>query len=1069
MSGRKIVNVKKVLLLGSGGIKIGQAGEFDYSGSQAIKALKEEGIEVILINPNIATVQTDENLADKIYFLPIEPKFVEEIIKKEKPDGILLSFGGQTALNCGVELYNSGFLKKNGVRVLGTGIKQIEETEDRDLFVQKLKEINALTPKSFAVKSVQEAKRKAEQIGYPLMLRSAFALGGQGSGVCKNERELEKRALEALSIAPQILIEEWLGGWKEIEYEVVRDTSGNCITVCNMENFDPLGVHTGESIVVAPSQTLNSKEYFGLRKIALDVIRHIGIVGECNIQYALNPNPKNGELDYRIIEVNARLSRSSALASKATGYPLAYVAAKLALGYSLEELSNAVTKTTTAFFEPALDYCAIKIPRWDLKKFKNVDIHIGSEMKSVGEVMAIGRNFEEAIQKALRMVGEGYEGFSSFGVNVENYKDELINPTDKRIFAIHQAFKKGVGIDKIFKFSKIDKWFLYKLKNIFDMEDRMQEEPLSKQNLYTAKKLGFSDEQIARIKNKSIAYIRTLRKRYGITPFVKQIDTLAGEFPAQTNYLYTTYEASDSDIASNKSSKKKVMILGSGAYRIGSSVEFDWCCVNSAKTAKELGFETIMLNYNPETVSTDYDMSDKLYFDELSLERVLDIYEFEKPFGVIVSMGGQIPNNLALDLARFGVNVLGTDVKDIDRAEDRNKFSALLDSADIDQPEWKEARTLNDAKKFARDVGYPVLIRPSYVLSGAAMNVVYNAHDLEKYLLQASELNKNNTAIVTKFIENSKEIEIDAVAKKGEILAYAISEHIENAGVHSGDATTMLPAQHLYIETIRRVKKIAKKVARELKITGPFNMQFLAYDNHIKVIECNVRASRSFPFASKVFKYNFAELATKAILQNTIEPIEKSAFDLDYVAVKASQFSFSRLKGADPLLGVEMSSTGEVACFGNDVSEALLKALISVGFHIPKKGILVSIGDLVDKSKILESILLLKKTGIRIYTTPGTSEFFEMNGVKTKTLNWRNEDKNSVFNFIKNRKIDWIINIPHKKRLNSSERGFAMRSQAVAMNIFLTTNLQLAERVSKALFDLNKDSSLLQIKSWDEF
>ncbi len=1075
-----ISKVRKVLILGSGGLKIGQAGEFDYSGSQAIKVLKEEGIVSVLVNPNIATIQTSENLADKVYFLPITPDFVEGVIKKERPDGIFLSFGGQTALNCGVELYKNGILKKYGVRVLGTSVETIQNTEDRDLFVKCLDEIGALAPKSIATKNIKEATKVARGLGYPVMVRAAYALGGQGSGVCRSEVQLKARVREAFAVSPQVLVEEWLGGWKEIEYEVVRDCKDNCVTVCNMENFDPLGIHTGESIVVAPSQTLTNEEYFKLREVALKVIRHLDIVGECNIQYALDPDTKDGEVRYKIIEVNARLSRSSALASKATGYPLAYVAAKLALGYSLTEIENKVTKVTKACFEPALDYCVIKMPRWDLNKFKNVNKELGSEMKSVGEVMSIGRTFEEAMQKALRMIGTGMHGLVSNTLTLKELRGELSKPTDERVFAIGSALTKGYSIDKIHNLTKIDKWFLYKLKNIVDCEKELKHKPLTKALMQKAKQLGFSDYQIAKIRGsgKNLLKIRQKRKKMGITPYVKQIDTLAGEFPAQTNYLYMTYNASEHDIPLGRSRDKSILILGSGAYRIGSSVEFDWCCVNASDTVANLGYKTIMLNFNPETVSTDYDTADKLYFDEMSLERVLDVYEFESPLGTIVSMGGQIPNNLAVRLGKLNVKILGTSIENIDRAEDRNKFSSLLDKLNVDQPQWHEATNARSARRFANKVGYPVLIRPSYVLSGAAMNTVWSDKDLTKYLRVATAINQEHPVVVTKFVENSKEVEIDAVAKNGEILIYALSEHIENAGVHSGDATTMLPAQKLYIETTRKVKNIARKIASELNITGPFNIQFLAYENHIKVIECNLRASRSFPFCSKVFKQNMIELATRAILGDDVKPVEKSSLDLNYVGVKAAQFSFSRLKGADPVLGVEMASTGEVACLGREIDEAFLKAMLSAGFKIPEKTIFLSIGTLINKGKFLESALSLVGMGYDLYASVGTGKFLRNNGIKVNILHWtESKRKPNIQDYLQNAKIDLVINIPHDRRepshsvdKRSSRNGYDLRSLTVALDIPLITNMQIAQQTVSAIEYYKEDEEgALPISAWDEY
>ncbi|MCD4657103.1 MAG: carbamoyl-phosphate synthase (glutamine-hydrolyzing) large subunit [Planctomycetes bacterium] len=1053
--------VEKVIILGSGGLQIGQAGEFDYSGSQAIKALKEEGVSTVLVNPNIATIQTSEGLADKIYFLPVNPEFVERVIEKEMPDGILPGFGGQTALNCGVELYEKGIPEKYNVQVLGTSIETIQNTEDRDLFIKKLNEINVKSPKSVATTTIEQAIDAAEEIGYPVMIRVAYALGGRGSGICRSRDELIGKCREAFSSANQVLVEEWLGGWKEIEYEVVRDKFDNCITVCNMENFDPLGIHTGESIVVAPSQTLSNTEYHKLRNIALRVIRHLGIIGECNIQYALDPKSE----DYRIIEVNARLSRSSALASKATGYPLAFIAAKLALGHSLIDIENKITKKTKACFEPALDYVVIKIPRWDLKKFKEVDEHIGSEMKSVGEVMSIGRKFEEALQKSLRMIATGMHGLTLNRIRLGELEEELKHPTDKRIFAIGEAMKQGWSVEKIHELTKIDKWFLYKLKNIIDCEIELNKRELDRDLLFEAKQLGFSDFQLSKIKKISLMDIRKLRKKLGVLPCVKQIDTLAAEFPAQTNYLYFTYNGIFNDV---EPSSNSVIVLGSGAYRIGSSVEFDWCCVNSVMTTKKLGFNTIMINYNPETVSTDYDVCDKLYFDEMSFERVLDIYEFENPEGIIVSMGGQIPNNLAVRLHQVGVRILGTTPESIDNAEDRNKFSKLLDELKIDQPDWKELTSIKKAIIFANDVGYPVLIRPSYVLSGAAMNVVWDDESHEKYLNEASEVNPQYPVVITKFIEDSKEVEIDAAAKDGEILIYAISEHIENAGVHSGDATIVLPAQHLYIETIRRVKKISRQIAKSLRITGPFNIQFLAYKNNIKVIECNLRASRSFPFCSKVFKQNMIDYATRAILGDDVKPVEKSSLDLDYVGVKAAQFSFSRLKGADPTLGVEMASTGEVGCIGHELNEAFLKAFLSVGFKIPKKNILLSTGPLEKKARFLESAIKLKEMGYYLYASPGTGKFLEDYGIDAEILNWPlSEKKPNIKDFIMKKKIDLVLNIPKNNQKEELENDYLIRRLAVDFEIPLITNLKVAIQMIDALESLRDNK--LDILSWDEY
>ncbi len=1055
-------NIKTVLILGSGGLKIGQAGEFDYSGSQAIKALKEEGIRTILINPNIATIQTSEGLADKVYFLPITWEFVCQVIQKEKPEGILLSFGGQTALNCGVELFEREILTQFNVQVLGTPISSIKTTEDRDLFVKCLDEIGLKTPRSIAANTLEEVVEAAKQIGFPLMIRAAYALGGRGSGICRDENQLIRRANEAFSSSPQVLLEEWLGGWKEIEYEVVRDGKDNCVTVCNMENFDPLGIHTGESIVVAPSQTLTNKEYHHLREISLKAIRHIGIVGECNIQFALD----NRSEDYRIIEVNARLSRSSALASKATGYPLAYTAAKIALGYPLTEIENSVTKVTKACFEPALDYIVVKIPRWDLKKFKEVDQSLGSEMKSVGEVMGIGRTFAEALQKSLRMIGIGTHGFLQNRISFNRpLEEELHNPTDLRIFAIAAAMEQDWPLDKIYKYTKVDYWFLYRLDEIINCKQQLEQHELDKELMLKAKKLGFSDFQIGHIKGLSNLEVRGLRKEMGITPFVKQIDTLAAEYPAQTNYLYMTYNAQCHDL---ETLNDGIIVLGSGAYRIGSSVEFDWCCVNSVLTARNLGQKTIMINYNPETVSTDYDTCDRLYFEEITLERTLDIYEFENPEGVIVSMGGQIPNNLATRLNKANVNILGTSAESIDRAEDRHKFSSLLDRLKIDQPEWKELTSLEEATSFANQIGYPVLIRPSYVLSGAAMNVVWDDESLAKFLEQAAEINPKHPVVISNFLENCKEVEMDAVAKNGEILIYAIGEHVENAGVHSGDATIMLPAQRLYIETLRRVKKVGRQIAKALNITGPFNIQFLAKDNHIKVIECNLRASRSFPFCSKVFKHNMIKMATEAILDAPITPINRSALDLDYVGVKAAQFSFSRLKGADPTLGVEMASTGEVGCLGHEVSEAFLKAFLSVGFIIPKKKILLSTGPLDSKHKMLESIKKLSNLGYQLCATTGTSHFLSKNGIAVETLYRPDEEGPSqVITALKNKEIDLVINIPKSNLKRELTNEYLIRRTAVDFEIPLITNLQVAIQMVEALEYYRNNK--LEILSWDEY
>lgn len=1070
------IDVKKVLVLGSGALKIGEAGEFDYSGSQALKALKEEGVTTVLINPNIATVQTSEGIADKIYFYPVTPQFVEKVIIKEKPQGILLSFGGQTALNCGTELFNSGVLEKYKVKVLGTPVKSIMETEDRELFANKLREINVDTPKSIAVESVSEALKAAKKIGFPVIVRAAYTLGGMGSGFCSNNDELEILANNAFSYTSQILVEESIKGWKEVEYEVVRDQYDNCITVCNMENFDPLGVHTGESIVVAPSQTLTNAEYHKLRAIAIKIIRHIGIVGECNVQYALDTESEN----YRVIEVNARLSRSSALASKATGYPLAFVAAKLGLGYGLHELKNSITKTTTACFEPALDYVVCKIPRWDLNKFIGVSRQIGSSMKSVGEIMSIGRTFEEAIQKGLRMIGQGMHGFvANKEIKIDDVEKELSEPTDKRIFVIYEAIKKGYSVENIHKLTKIDHWFLYKLKNIFDIESKLTDidelMEIPKNLLLEAKQTGFSDFQIARLIFKSsdneiendLLKVRDHRIRNKITPVVKQIDTLAAEYPAQTNYLYLTYNGTEHDIHF-LNDKKSVIVLGSGAYRIGSSVEFDWCSVNAIHTIKKKKLRSIMINYNPETVSTDYDVCDRLYFDELTFERVMDINDLENPTGTIVSVGGQIPNNLALRLAGSNVDILGTAAKDIDNAEDRHKFSSMLDKLKIDQPRWKELSSIDHIFSFVDEVEYPVLIRPSYVLSGAAMNVVSNKDELQHFLTLAANVSKKYPVVVSEFIEEAKEVEMDAVAKNGEVIAYAISEHVEFAGVHSGDATIVFPAQKLYIETIRRIKKITRQIAKELTITGPFNIQFLAKDNDIKVIECNLRASRSFPFVSKVLKSNFIELATEAMLGFDIEKPQKSIFDLDYVGVKAPQFSFSRLLKADPVLGVEMASTGEVGCFGENYYEAILNAMLSVGYKIPQKNVLISSGPPRSKIELLESARILHKKGFNIYATGGSQKFLELHGIPATMLHWPDQnEKPNVLDYLKSKQIDLVINIP--KNLSEKElyNDYTIRRSAIDFNIPLITNARLA---SAFIYAFSKYGlSTLHVKSWDEY
>ena len=1068
--------IKKVLLLGSGALKIGEAGEFDYSGSQALKALKEESIETVLINPNIATVQTSDEFADKIYFLPVTPYFVEKVIAKERPQGILLSFGGQTALNCGVKLYESGVLEKYGVQVLGTPVQAIMDTEDRELFVKKLDQIGVKTIKSEAVESIDDAVAAAAELGYPVIVRAAYALGGLGSGFCDDEEQLRSLVEKALSFSPQVLVEKSLKGWKEIEYEVVRDRYDNCITVCNMENFDPLGIHTGESIVVAPSQTLSNADYHLLRELAIKIIRHIGIVGECNVQYAYDPR----SMDYRVIEVNARLSRSSALASKATGYPLAFVAAKLGLGYGLFELKNSVTKVTSAFFEPALDYIVCKIPRWDLGKFHGVKREIGSSMKSVGEVMAIGRTFEEVIQKGLRMIGQGMHGFiENKRTKVADLEKALKEPTDKRIFVIESAFREGYTVDQIHELTKIDKWFLYKLQNIvntaLELEKCNELGELPADLLRQAKREGFSDFQIARAvlkermgdAEKANLDVRHLRQGLGIVPCVKQIDTLAAEYPAQTNYLYLTYNGNENDVA-YLHDHRSIIVLGSGAYRIGSSVEFDWCSVNALMTVKKEGWRSVMINYNPETVSTDYDMCDRLYFDELTFERVMDIIELEQPHGVILSTGGQIPNNLATRLDAEKVNILGTSATSIDNAEDRHKFSSMLDSLGIDQPRWRELTSLADIKEFVEEVGYPVLVRPSYVLSGAAMNVCSNEEELERFLKLAANVSKQHPVVVSSFIQHAKEIEWDAVAQNGEIKLYAISEHIEFAGVHSGDATIQFPPQKLYVETIRRIKKISSQIAKALNISGPFNIQYLAKNNDIKVIECNLRASRSFPFVSKVLKINFIDLATKVMLGIPVDKPGKNAFDLDYVGIKASQFSFSRLQGADPVLGVDMSSTGEVGCLGENTSEALLKAMLSVGQQIPKKSVLLSTGGAKQKVDMLDAAHKLHDKGYTLYATGGTHKFLTDNGIPAILVYWPSEsDKQpQALDMLHKKQIDMVVNIP--KNLSSTElsNGYKIRRAAVDLNIPLLTNARLASAFIDAFCDLTLDQ--IEIKAWGE-
>lgn len=1072
------IKIKKALILGSGALKIGEAGEFDYSGSQALKALKEEGVETILINPNIATIQTSDDIADKIYFLPITAYFVEQVIKKEKPDGILLAFGGQTALNCGVELYNTGVLEKYNLKVIGTPIQSIIDTEDREIFSNMLDEIGVLTPKSIAVKNLEDAKDAANKLGFPIIIRAAYTLGGLGSGFCENQEELEELAAKALTYSPQLLIEESIKGWKEVEYEVVRDKYDNCITVCNMENFDPLGIHTGESIVVAPSQTLSNAEYHKLRAISIKIIRRVGVIGECNVQFALDPNSE----DYRVIEVNARLSRSSALASKATGYPLAFVAAKLGLGYGLHELKNSVTKVTTACFEPALDYIVVKIPRWDLSKFVGVSKDIGSSMKSVGEIMAIGRSFEEAFQKGIRMVGIGMHGFvgNTGEIKIKEIEKELIEPTDRRIFAIAEALNKGYSIDEIFEKTRIDRWFLQKLGNIHRINIMLQEhntmEELPMELLQLAKKAGFSDFQVARLvlnsTNKNIHEdlnrVRQIRKKNEIIPYVKQIDTLAGEYPAQTNYLYLTYNGSEHDI-DYINDNKSVIVLGSGAYRIGSSVEFDWCSVNAINTIKKENYRSVMINYNPETVSTDYDTCDRLYFDELTYERVMDIIDLETPYGVVVSMGGQIPNNLAMKLHDQNVPVLGTSPVNIDNAEDREKFSSLLDTLKVDQPRWARLSTIKEINKFVDKVGYPVLIRPSYVLSGAAMNVVSNPDQLEHFLEMAANVSKEHPVVVTEFIEQAKEIEMDAVARNGEIVAYAISEHVEFAGVHSGDATIVFPPQKLYIETIRRVKKISREIAKGLKISGPFNMQFLAKDNDIKVIECNLRASRSFPFVSKVMKINLIEIATKVILGIPVQKPDKSLFELDYVGVKAPQFSFARLLNADPVSGVDMSSTGEVGCIGESYYEAILKSMLSVGYTFPKKNILISSGPSRSKIELLTSAKLLKNRGYNIFATEGTSRFFLDNGVENTLLYWPDEEGSTpnTLDYLKQKKIDLVINIPKNHTKRELNNGYMIRRNSIDFNIPLITNARVASAFIYGICMYKLEDMV--IKSWDEY
>jgi carbamoyl-phosphate synthase large subunit len=1066
---------KKVLLLGSGALKIGEAGEFDYSGSQALKALKEENIHTVLINPNIATVQTSEGVADKIYFLPVTPFFVEKVIEKEKPDGILLSFGGQTALNCGVALHQSGIFEKHNVQVLGTPVQSIIDTEDRELFVKKLDQIQVKSIKSIAVETIEDAHKAAGELGYPVIVRAAYALGGMGSGFCNNHLELQVLAEKAFNYSSQLLIEKSLKGWKEIEYEVVRDRYDNCITVCNMENFDPLGIHTGESIVVAPSQTLTNQEYHKLRELSIRIIRHIGIVGECNVQYAFDTLSE----DYRVIEVNARLSRSSALASKATGYPLAFIAAKLALGYGLQDLKNSVTKTTTAFFEPALDYIVCKIPRWDLSKFHGVSKEIGSSMKSVGEVMSIGRSFEEVLQKGLRMIAQGMHGFvANKDLEADNIDQALAEPTDKRIFFIAQALEAGCSINRIHELTKIDLWFLQKLQLIYQTSKEIEQyntiETLPQTLLQKAKQKGFSDFQITKLlyKNSDAATeektrLREYRKKIGIVPVVKQIDTLAAEYPAQTNYLYLTYNGTENDVH-YLGDRRSVIVLGSGAYRIGSSVEFDWCSVNALETIRNRGWRGVMINYNPETVSTDYDMCDRLYFDELTFERTMDIIEQENPHGVVLSTGGQIPNNLALSLDKAGVPILGTTASSIDNAEDRHKFSSMLDRLGIDQPRWKELTSLSEIDKFVDEVGFPVLVRPSYVLSGAAMNVCSNQSELETFLKLAANVSQKHPVVVSEFIQNAKEIEIDAVASQGNVISYAISEHIEFAGVHSGDATIQFPPQRLYVETFRRIKRIARQIAEALRISGPYNIQFLAKDNDIKVIECNLRASRSFPFVSKVLKLNFIELATRVMLGETVEKPNKNEFDLDYVGIKASQFSFSRLQKADPVLGVDMASTGEVGCIGDDYYEAVLKSMLSVGMRIPKKNILISSGETRSKIDLLNACQMLQQKGYTIYATEGTHKFLSNNNIPSIQVYRPDEEgKPNALDLIHTKQIDLVINIPKNLTEGELSNGYKIRRGAIDFNIPLFTNSRLASAFIHAFCDI--DMNKIPIKSWDEY
>lgn len=1057
---------KKVLILGSGALQIGQAGEFDYSGSQSIKALKEDSITTVLVNPNIATIQTSENFADIVYFIPIKPEFVERVIEKEKPDSILLQFGGQTALNVGVELYNKGILEKHNVKVLGTPVETIKDTEDRLFFAQRVEEVGLKVAKSKTATNIEEATNAAEQIGFPVMVRIAYALGGLGSGIVNNKEELIEKARRAFSFTNQILIEESLYGWKEVEYEIVRDKYNNCITICSMENIDPMGIHTGDSVVIAPVQTLSAKENFKLRSIGIKLIRHLGIIGECNIQYALDPNSE----DYRIIEVNARLSRSSALASKATGYPLAFIATKLALGYALNEVVNAITQETSANFEPALDYVALKFPRWDLQKFQQVSTLLGSEMKSVGEVMSLGRSFEEVLQKAIRMLDVGMKGFIGNQLYFHDLNKELSEPSDKRIFAIAEALKSGYSVEKIHQLTKITPWFLYKMKNIVDLETQIKDFELNKIDSGLMKELkqaGFSDLQIANLVHSNEMAVRQHRKDFEVVPVVKQIDTLAAEFPAQTNYLYLTYHGVEDDISFGESDQ--IIVLGSGPYRIGSSVEFDWCCVNAATQVNKSGYKSIMINCNPETVSTDYDICDKLYFEQLTLERVLDICDKENPSGVIVSMGGQVPNNLAMKLYDAGIKIVGTSPLQIDNAESRHIFSKILDDMDVDQPEWKEVTSLEDARKFAEQVNYPVLIRPSYVLSGAAMSIVLTADELELYLKKATELNTEHPVVISKFITDAREIEVDAVANEGELFCYAISEHVENAGVHSGDATIVLPPQRTYLETMRKVKMITRKIAAALEITGPFNIQFIAKDNDVKVIECNLRASRSFPFVSKTLKINFIEIATRLMLGEKVPRIDKSSFDLDYVGVKASQFSFTRLRGSDPVTGVEMSSTGEVACLGDDFNEAFLKSIIAIGQKVPTKGVMLSTGTPKSKAEFIEELKILQKRGLKFYGTKGTADFYRQNGNVEVEVLYRPHDKiePNVLTYMAQGKIDLVINIPKTDEKVELDSDYIIRRKAVDLNIPLFTNIQVAKRFVKALRSYSPEN--LPVKSWDEY